>query len=136
MRKRETDIATLGEDDVSNAEEMVIALKPMKDATTLMSQEENPTVCFIAPVHSKLLLKAQPNTKDKALVRAIKKAIHDDLSSRYTSEAEKNLLSTASALDPRFKALPFLKEEKREQVYGNVIAEAAALEVNMSLNSI
>lgn len=115
---------------------MVSALKPMKDATTLMSQEKNPTVCLIAPVHTKLLQNTEPNTEDSPLVRDIKKAIHDDLSSRYTSEAEKNLLYTASALDPRFKALPFLSSEEREQTYGKVIAEAASLEVNLSFYSI
>ncbi|KAK0153298.1 Zinc finger BED domain-containing protein 1 [Merluccius polli] len=128
LRKKETDIATLNENDVSNAEEMVSALKPMKDATTLMSQEKNPSACLIAPVHTKLLQNTEPNTEDSPLVRDIKKAIHDDLSS---SEAEKSLLYTASALDPRFKALPFLSEEEREQTYGKVIAEAASLEVRV-----
>lgn len=136
LRKKETDIATLNETDVSNAEEMVSALKPMKDAATLMSQEKNPTVCLIAPVHTKLLQNTEPNTKDSPLVRDIKKAVHDDLSSRYTSEAEKSLLYTASALEPRFKTLPFLTEEEREQTYGKVIAEAASLEVNLSFYSI
>nr|XP_033494666.1 zinc finger BED domain-containing protein 1-like [Epinephelus lanceolatus] len=107
---------------------MVSALKHMKDATTLMSQEKNPMVCLIAPVHTKLLQNTESNTEDSPLVRDIKKAIHDDLSSRYTSEAEKSLLYTASALDPRFKALPFLSEEEREQTYGKVISEAASLE--------
>ena len=135
LRKKETDIATLNETDVSNAEEMVSALKPMKDATTLMSQEKYPTVCLIAPVHTKLLQTTEPTTEDSPMVRDIKKAVHDDLRSRYTSEAEKSLLYTASALDPRFKALPFLSEE-REQTYGKVIAEAALLEVNLSFYSI
>ncbi|XP_030256575.1 uncharacterized protein LOC115571350 [Sparus aurata] len=89
---------------------------------------ENPTVRLIAPVHTKLLQNTEPNTKDSPLVRDIKKAVHDDLSSRYTSEAEKSLLYTASALDLRFKTLPFLTEEEREQTYGKVIAEAASLE--------
>lgn len=63
LRKKETDIATLNETDVSNAEEMVSTLKPMKDATTLMSQEKNPTVYLIAPVHTKLLQNTEPTQK-------------------------------------------------------------------------
>ncbi|XP_070400496.1 E3 SUMO-protein ligase ZBED1-like [Nothobranchius furzeri] len=109
LRKKENDIATLDETDVSNAEAMVSALQPMKDATT------------------HLLQSTVPNTEDSPLVRDIKKAIYDDLSSRYTSEVEKSLLYTASALDPCFKALPFLSEEEREQTYRKVIAEKASL---------
>ena len=42
---------------------------------------------------------------------------------------EKKVLHTASALDPRFKGLPFLTEEDRLDVYTGVISEAASLEV-------
>lgn len=48
---------------------------------------------------------------------------------RYQSVAEKKMLHTASALDPRFKGLPFLTEEERFDVYNGVIEEAASLEV-------
>lgn len=48
---------------------------------------------------------------------------------RYNSEAEKKILHTASALDPRFKGLPFLTEEERREVYKAVTEEAASLEV-------
>lgn len=44
VRKGETDLCTLTETDVTNAEDAVSALKPMKDVTTLMSEERNPTV--------------------------------------------------------------------------------------------
>ncbi|KAK0137971.1 Zinc finger BED domain-containing protein 1 [Merluccius polli] len=90
-----------------------------------LEQQPAITATLLSP---QLLQNTEPNTEDSPLVRDIKKAIHDDLSSRYTSEAEKSLLYTASALDPRFKALPFLSEEEREQTYGKVIAEAASLE--------
>ena len=36
VRKGESDICTLNETDISNAEDLVKALKPMKDATTLI----------------------------------------------------------------------------------------------------
>lgn len=40
------------------------------------------------------------------------------------------MLYSASFLDPRFKALPFLIEEDQLEIHANVVAEAAALEVN------
>ena len=53
-RKEESDICTLNETDVSNTEDLVKALKPMKDATTLKSEESSPTVCLISPLQAKL----------------------------------------------------------------------------------
>jgi hypothetical protein len=37
------------------------------------------------------------------------------------------MLYTASFLDPRFKALPFLAKEDQMEVHGNIVADAAAL---------
>lgn len=131
VRKKDSDIATLTEADITNAEDLIAALKPMKDATTLISQEKTPTVCLIAPVHAKLIQNTRPCAEDSPLVREIKQAISEDLSKRYSIEQERNTLHTASALDPRFKALAFLSEKEREDTYGRVIAEAAALEVKI-----
>ncbi|KAK7901399.1 hypothetical protein WMY93_018168 [Mugilogobius chulae] len=43
--------------------------------------------------------------------------------------AGKKTLHLASALDPRFKDLPFLSEEKRVEIFSQVAAEAVALEI-------
>lgn len=64
VRKKESDIATLTEADISNAEELIAALKPMKDVTTFFSQEKTPTVCLIAPVHAKLIQNTRPCSED------------------------------------------------------------------------
>lgn len=72
---------------VSNAEDVIKALKPIKDVTILMSEERNRTVCLITQ------LNAQPltdNTGDSAVFKEIKHAIKADLLKRYNSEAEKN----------------------------------------------
>lgn len=134
VRKKDSDVATLTEADISNAEDLITALKPMKDATTLMSQKKNPTVSLIAPVHAKLIQNTKPSAEDLPLVWDVKKAINEDLSKRYTTEQEINTLHTASALDPRFKALPFLSEEEREETYRRVVAETASLEVILLFN--
>lgn len=44
VRKAESDLCTLTETNMTNAEDAVRALKPMKDSTTLMSEERNPAV--------------------------------------------------------------------------------------------
>lgn len=48
---------------------------------------------------------------------------------RYTSTKERHILHAASALDPRFKALPFLSEDEKMETYSRMTAEAASLEV-------
>lgn len=63
------------------------------------------------------------------MICEIKNAIRTDLLKRYNSESEKRILHTASALDPRFKAMPFLTEEERLDVYGALTEEAACLKV-------
>ena len=78
----------------------------MKDATTLMSEESNPTVSFITPINVQLLQNMTDNIGDSPMINEIKNAIKTDLLKRYNSEAEKKILHTASALDPRFKGLP------------------------------
>ncbi|XP_077314545.1 E3 SUMO-protein ligase ZBED1-like [Lithobates pipiens] len=130
VRKGESDLCTLNETDVSNAEDAVSALKPMKDATMLMSEESNPTVSLIAPLNAQLLQSMTDTMGDTPMIHEIKNAIRTDLQKRYSSEAEKKILYTASALDPRFKGLPFiLPEEERLEIYKGVTEEAASLEI-------
>ncbi|KAJ4949461.1 hypothetical protein JOQ06_020976 [Pogonophryne albipinna] len=133
VRKGQSDLCTLNETDVSNAEDAVSALKPMKDATTLMSEESNPTVSLIAPINAQLLQNMTGTIRDSPMIHAIKNAITTDLLKRYNGEAEKKILHTASALDPRFKGLPFLTVEERLEIYRGVTEEAASLENERTL---
>lgn len=130
VRKSGTDICTLSEADVTNAEEIAVTLKPIKDATNIMCEASTPTLSVIAPLHAQLLHDTETGfSGETQMVREIKQAIHEDLSKRYSTVADKNMLYTASILDPRFKALPFLSQDEQHDVQSKVIAEAAALEV-------
>ncbi|KAK7933157.1 hypothetical protein WMY93_004053 [Mugilogobius chulae] len=119
-----TDISTLNEADVTNAEEIAQALKPMRDATHIMSEDSTPTLSVVAPLHAQMLNDTLPDCSDSPVIHEIKQAINGDLSKRYTSEHSKRLLYTASTLDPRFKTLPFLTEEQREEIHERVLEEA------------
>ncbi|KAJ4931091.1 hypothetical protein JOQ06_025390 [Pogonophryne albipinna] len=119
VRKGQSDLCTLNETDVSNAKDAVSALKPMKDATTLMSEESNPTVSRIAQINAQLFQDMTGTIEDSPMIHAIKNAIKTDLLKRYNGEAENKILHTASALDPRFKGLPFLTVEERLEIYRN-----------------
>nr|XP_023660006.1 zinc finger BED domain-containing protein 1-like [Paramormyrops kingsleyae] len=100
----------------------------MKDTTALMSEESNPTVSLIAPLNAQLLQNMSDTTGDSHIMRDIKNAIRTDLLKRYNSESEKRIFHAASALDPRFKGMPFLTEEERLEVYRALTEENASLE--------
>ncbi|CAJ1084173.1 E3 SUMO-protein ligase ZBED1-like [Xyrichtys novacula] len=93
-----------------------------------MSDEKNPTVSVIAPLHALLLQAIQGTLGDSLFVRELKEAIHQDLSNSYTSEVEKATLNLASALDPRFKVLPFLPEEDKQETLSRMVVKAGITE--------
>ncbi|XP_060784870.1 E3 SUMO-protein ligase ZBED1-like [Neoarius graeffei] len=97
-------------------------MKPMKVATLAISEETSPTLSIVAPLHAQLVHQLQDNPSDSTLTRELKTTICQDLNKRYLNEKE--ALYKASALDPRFKALPFLSEDEREDVYNGITAEA------------
>ncbi len=128
VRKGVSEIFTLTESNISCAEDVVNALKPMKDATLLMSEESSPTGCLIAPLNAKLINDVKENTEETPVIREIKSVISEDLSIRYNTVQETSLLHKCASLDPHFKGLPFLSKEKREEAYKTVIIEASLLQ--------
>lgn len=113
VRKRDKNICTFTESEVSNTEEFVKALKAMKVATCVLSDESNPTLSVVAPLLAQLLQDTQEIIGDPPFIKEIKEAVHQDLMKSYASEKEKATLNQASALDPRFKALPFLSVDEK-----------------------
>ncbi|XP_073335813.1 E3 SUMO-protein ligase ZBED1-like [Pagrus major] len=71
VRKGAHDICTLSEADVSGAEHLVTALKPMKLATTTMSEESIPTLSVIAPLHAQLLANFTTASEDDPMTREV-----------------------------------------------------------------
>ncbi|XP_034038593.1 zinc finger BED domain-containing protein 1-like [Thalassophryne amazonica] len=127
IRKTEKEVCTLSESEITSAEEIVDATKPMKVATLVMSQENIPTLSVVAPLHAQFLHDLQESPSDSALVKKIKSAICEDLSKRYKDE-QKETLYVCAAMDPRFKALLFLSDDERQDIYMRVIAEAGGIQ--------
>lgn len=125
VRKNAKDLWTLTESDITCAEDVIKALKPLKLATHVMSEEKTPTISIIAPLHAQLSHGTQIETTDSTVMRDIKIAVTGDLEKRYDHEMP--LLNMTSALDPRFKALPFLKEESRQEVYTKIAMKASQI---------
>ncbi|XP_077063574.1 E3 SUMO-protein ligase ZBED1-like [Siphateles boraxobius] len=125
VRKGSCDVHTLSESDLLAAEQMVSLLAPLKSATTLMCEEKQPTVSIIAPLRIKLLAHFEYVPDDSALIKDMKRLMSEDLRGRYVDEEP--FLLRAAALDPRFKKLPFLGDERRNQTFEYLAEEAAQL---------
>uniref|UniRef100_A0A3P8QZG9 BED-type domain-containing protein n=1 Tax=Astatotilapia calliptera TaxID=8154 RepID=A0A3P8QZG9_ASTCA len=124
VRRNDSNLCSLTEADITDGEDIVKALKPLKAATLVMSEEKSPTLSIIAPLHAQLLEKMISVSHDSSLIKDLKTAVYDNL--KYV--ALKDKLYIASALDPRFKALPFLSKETCNNTFSQLVLEAAGLE--------
>ncbi|XP_036968503.1 E3 SUMO-protein ligase ZBED1-like [Acanthopagrus latus] len=95
VRRNETDLCTLTEEDVTIAEDLVRVLKPMKEATLAMSEDKQPTLSVIAPLLALLQEALTPIIEDSTVVRDLKAAAKNNLRTRY--DAQKDILYAASA---------------------------------------
>lgn len=98
VRKNEKDINTLSEADITAAEEIVTAIKPMKIATVAMEEEKTPTLSAVAPVHAQLIQELQENPNDSNMTKEIKSAICQDLKKRYLDEQRETVCSSGSQI--------------------------------------
>lgn len=69
------------EEDITTAEDVVRALKPMRTATQVMLEENSPTLSVIAPLHA-LLLKEMTSLPEDSKDVEIKDEIKKNLSTR------------------------------------------------------
>lgn len=127
--RRNSDIDTMDGSDITDAEDIVKLLSPLKTATKVLSDEKNPTVSLILPLTHMIKQSMAPNAEDSTTVAAMKKAILQKLQDRYTGDVSEYLLESA-ALDPRFKALPHVAEDQREAVFERLKERALQLEQN------
>ncbi|KAL3836944.1 hypothetical protein ACJMK2_022346 [Sinanodonta woodiana] len=78
------------------------------------------------PLHHKLIDSIFHHSDDDSLVIAqMKRAVVDDLQDRYTHQEE--TLTIASALDPHFKALPFLSDVRRNEIFTKILQNASEI---------
>ncbi|XP_035480235.2 E3 SUMO-protein ligase ZBED1-like isoform X2 [Scophthalmus maximus] len=96
VRKTEKEICTLSESDITAAEEVVTAMKPMKVATLVMSQETTPTLSVVAPLHAQLIHDLQDSPTDSNLTREIKSAVCQDLKEK--TNARTSVLESSQKL--------------------------------------
>ncbi|XP_045075106.1 E3 SUMO-protein ligase ZBED1-like [Coregonus clupeaformis] len=89
-------------------DDIVQLMGPVKMATTVMCEEDQPTLSVIAPLQAKLLKHLQPCEDDSTLVAEIKRVMASDLSTRY--RGTQDALNIASAGSSSTKLSGFNEE--------------------------
>ncbi|XP_046332731.2 E3 SUMO-protein ligase ZBED1-like [Haliotis rufescens] len=126
VSKCKGDLATLSDEETRLTEDVIQFLKPMKDMTTMLCTENSPTVSIIMPLkHHLMNVALTPKDDDSPTVAEMKRIMASDIEPRYVKQAE--MLCVASAVDPRFKHLPFLSAEEKYDVFGNITAQTAKI---------
>ncbi|XP_073332449.1 E3 SUMO-protein ligase ZBED1-like [Pagrus major] len=126
VRRNAREIDTLDNLDIRDAEDIMKLLKPLKTVTTVLSDEQNPTVSLIVPLKHTIEQSMLPVEEDSTTVSTMKKAIFNNLSDRYTGPGDNHLLD-CTALDPRFRSLPHLTEDQRQDVFQRVKEKAVQM---------
>ena len=128
LRGREKDLGTLSERDIASAEELVLVLTPLKIATTALCEESVPTLSMIMPLQHRLLnYIMKEKHDDPPLIKQVKKAVVEDLSTRYQDICTRKALTVATLLDPRFKSAPFLSDKDRLDAYHELTVQQFSL---------
>ncbi|XP_045201083.1 E3 SUMO-protein ligase ZBED1-like [Mercenaria mercenaria] len=123
MHMKDKTLHSISDQNLTLAQEVSVMLKPVKEITTMLCTESLPTVSVIMPLHFKLTNKIlQPNEDDLHAIVEMKQIMRADLTQRYLDKTE--LLNMTSAIDPRFKQLPYLSDDDRFAVYNHLTEEA------------
>ena len=108
----------------SIAEQLVKILKPLKDATELLSQDEKPTMPAILPTLIKINRVLEEQDDDLLVIKDMKKKMIKNLGTRNQGELAMKTMRLASILDPRFKELRFLSPDDKTLIKDLLVAEA------------
>lgn len=123
--KKDKDMSALTDTEISDAEQFVTIMKPLKDATTVMCDEKVPTISVLLPLYEKILSNFQPADEDSSMITDIKRIAVKDLKDRYSGVMD--TLRKATVIDPRFKSMPFLTEADQVSTYTEVTLDAASV---------
>ncbi|KAI4805461.1 hypothetical protein KUCAC02_010075 [Chaenocephalus aceratus] len=115
VRRNAREIVTLEPADITDAEDMVRLLSPLKKATTVLCDESQPTVSLIVPLKHMIEQSMAQCDEDSSTIAQMKRAILKDFTD-YQGEQNK-FLQESTALDPRFRSLQQLHDSQRKDVF-------------------
>ena len=122
-------------DEQASAEELLLVLKELKTATTIVCEQRTPSISMVQPVLLKLKRSLVVQEHDSALVKAVKTAALQNLETRYIEDNLVTYLNAASLLDPRYKDMP-MSEESKNAVHKFIIESIEAMPGQTSTASV
>ena len=122
-------------EEQSGAEELIIVLKELKTATTIICEQHSPSISMIQPVLSKLKRSLTIQDSDSALVKAVKTAALQNLNTRYLDNDLHRHLNACTILDPRYKDMP-MDEDSHSAAKNLIIDSAVAMPDQTSVLSV
>ena len=99
----------------SRIDSVITVLKPFNLATVLLSAEKTPTLSLVLPCLLKMEQCLVVEENDPPVIVQMKEAMAANLQKRFSKD-EDDMYRLASLLDPRTKALGFLKADERALV--------------------
>ncbi|BET01812.1 ZnF_BED [Nesidiocoris tenuis] len=107
----------LTENEWSMLEDIAAALSPFKVTVATLVEEKNPLISIMKPILCQLLnVHLEKSPTDSHFLASLKTNLIELLMERYRGAEVNETLEIASALDPRFKNLPFLTDQERQEV--------------------
>ena len=120
----------LTSDQWNLAQDTAEVLGPLITLTELLSREENVSLSSVVPMLTNIKKRhLTPLDADSPAIRALKSTLVNEIDTRWKlAKLEPNSVYLISAaLDPRFKSLKFLDDEKKDLVYIEVVQLARHL---------
>ncbi len=113
----------MSDEDVKLAEDIIQVLKPLKMVTNSAELRTDANRFNDNATETHILESMKVRDTDTTVVKDVKSAIVSDLINRYP-ESDSILvqfLHMSTALDPRFKSLPFLDETMRSNLFNSLM---------------
>ena len=117
IKKQQTDVDTLNKTDINNLHKAIVVLQPLKTATVALCEAGVPTASMILPLLHTLMNAMEQKPNDPSMEKDIKSVLRKKLSQSYPNKPIKQLLKTITALDPRFRTLPFLTDDEKNEIF-------------------
>ncbi|KAJ8351975.1 hypothetical protein SKAU_G00234510 [Synaphobranchus kaupii] len=121
MDNAKTEGFYISNEDATVMKAVADVLEPCAESTTLLGGERYTTASVALQVFHNLQKTMALKPGERGNIATLKSTLAKHLQDRWTML--ECLLTTAAALDPRFKALRFLDEEERQEIWTTVLAE-------------
>ena len=117
-------------------EDIIKLLRPFKIATQHLYGEKYPTISTLGTLLHEIQIKVAFQDDDSVAIKPFKKALQDDMDSRYTDSNIKFLMYKSSFLDPRFKTLTHLSLAAKQEIFDWVLEDILNLNNDNESNDV